>query len=83
MPKIKLPKPDKHEGYSVDKVRAFVRREVVRLGSQGAFARAWKISDSHVSDILHGRRDPGPEVLTAFSLAKRALYVPVEAGAER
>lgn len=45
-----------------------IRREIVQDGSQAAFARRAKVSPAYVSDVLKGRRDPGPSILVALKM---------------
>jgi transcriptional regulator with XRE-family HTH domain len=41
---------------------------------QKDFARANMISESYLSDVLNGRREPGPRILAALGLEKVVLY---------
>lgn len=43
-------------------IRAILRDEVARAGSQDKLAREWGISQHHLSRVLAGRRRPGPTV---------------------
>lgn len=76
--KDKPPKLSTIRAYTVEDVRTFLANEIKRLGSQAAFSRHWKVSQSYVSEVLEGTRDPGPAILTAFKLAQRKCFVPVE-----
>lgn len=40
-----------------------IQHQVKRAGSMRALARDWNITVSYVSDLLNGRRAPGPKVL--------------------
>lgn len=73
----KPPKPVTVKGYTKEDVLVFLENEIKRLGSQAAFARAWGMSPTYVSEVVSGSRDPGPKILTAFRLAERKLFVPV------
>jgi hypothetical protein len=73
-----VPKLPVTRGYSREDVVKFLAAEIDRLGSQAAFSRAWHVSQSYVSEVLAGTRDPGPAILTVFKLAQRKLFVPVE-----
>lgn len=43
-------------------------------GSQYQWATRHKLSPQYVSDVLHGRRMPGPGMLKAMGLNKVTLY---------
>jgi hypothetical protein len=43
-------------------------------GSQAAAAEAWGISKPYLSDILHGRRLPGPKLLKALGVRREVVY---------
>lgn len=49
-------------------VLAALRDRVAAAGSQRAWARACNISAPYVSDVLNGRRQPGPAILRALGL---------------
>lgn len=34
------------------------------------------VSDVYLSDVLNGRRDPGPKILTALNLSATTVYEP-------
>jgi hypothetical protein len=74
----KPPKIATVKAYTDDDVRTFLRQEIKRIGSQAAFCRFWALSQSYVSEVLDGSRDPGPKILTVFKLALRKCYVPAE-----
>jgi Helix-turn-helix len=44
-------------------------------GSQAAAAAAWGISKPYLSDILHGRRLPGPKLLKALGVRREVRYL--------
>jgi len=73
-----VPKLTTFKAYTQDDVVKFLRSEIDRIGSQAAFSRYWHISQSYISEVLAGTRDPGPAILTVFKLAQRKLFVPVE-----
>ena len=49
---------------------------VTRHGSQRAAATALGISQSHLFDLLNGRRKPGPKTLAALGLTETISYTP-------
>ena len=55
-------------------MRKRFRQRVQRLGGCVAAARAWNISPCTISDILNGRREPGPTLLHALGWAKDIRY---------
>lgn len=61
-----------------DQVVSLLRTEVKRVGSQAAFARAWRINQGYLSEVLGGTREPGPAILTVLKLVEHKLFVPVE-----
>ena len=36
-------------------------------------ARAWKMSAAYLSDVLNGKREPGPKILKVMGLEKRVV----------
>lgn len=56
-------------------VIAHIRKRVEKAGSLRQWARDVGLSAPYVSDVLSGRRDPGPKVLTVLKIEK----VPQEA----
>lgn len=59
-------------------VRAQLRKMVKELGTQRAVAEKLGIGRQYLSDVLSGKRDPGPAVLNALGL--KATTVIVEKG---
>ena len=51
-------------------VISLIREEKERAGGVRALARKWGISPCHISDLLNGRRGPGPSVLKPLGLTK-------------
>lgn len=47
-----------------------IRQELRGGKTQAQVAEAFKVSGQHVSDILSGRRNPGPKVLSVLRLRK-------------
>ncbi len=55
-----------------------LKSEVQRLGSQKALAAKMGISLPYLSDIIQGRREPGPKVLAYLGLERQITYVKVK-----
>ena len=45
--------------------------------TQAAWAKAQGISPAYVSDVLNGRREPGPKILEAVGFHKVTAYRPI------
>jgi transcriptional regulator with XRE-family HTH domain len=43
-------------------------------GSQQAFADSIGVSQSHLSDVMRGRREPGAKILRAMGLRRISRY---------
>lgn len=60
-----------------------VRRILLRLsyhyGSQKNLAAALGVSAQYVTDILHGKRKPGPAILRVLGIEAQTIYVEVAA----
>jgi hypothetical protein len=57
---------------------AFLRFFEARIGefpSLRAAARRWRVSAAYLSDLRHGRREPGPKILKALRLTKKVRVV--------
>lgn len=52
-----------------------------RLGSQRALAKELGVSEPYLSDVINGRRDPGPKILKALGLERIVDYRTVKKGA--
>ncbi len=48
-----------------------VRSEVARAGSMRELSRQWNVSCVYISDLLRGRRGPGPTILDPLGLERR------------
>jgi hypothetical protein len=59
-------------------MRAVVKQAVDGYGSLREAARQWKVSPAYLSDVLNGRRAPGPAVLKPLGYERRVVvtYVP-------
>ena len=53
---------------TADEVREILRRACKKAGGMRAWARAHGVSVAYVSDVLLGRREPGPSICAAFQL---------------
>lgn len=51
-------------------VRALVDREVQRAGSRRQLALEWGVSPAMISDLMNGRRGPGPKILKHLKLRR-------------
>lgn len=58
-----------------DEVNELIRDLVKQEGTQTAAAAKLGIVSSYMSDLLKGKRDPGPEVLKFFGLEKKIIYI--------
>lgn len=56
---------------------ARLHRESNQLGSQAKLAQAIGITPSYLSDVLLGKREPGPKILAYLQLAKKTIYEPI------
>lgn len=55
---------------TADQIRDRLRRAVKAEGSQRQLARRIGISQQHLCDLLSGRRNPGPTVLSWLGLER-------------
>ena len=51
-------------------VSALIREEAEYEGGVRALARLWEVSAPYVSDLIHGRRAPGPAILARLGLRR-------------
>ncbi|ACS39732.1 MULTISPECIES: helix-turn-helix domain-containing protein [Methylorubrum] len=58
-----------------DDVRARLSAAIREAGSQKAFAHKAGVSAGFLSDVVHGRRDPGERVLAAIDLRRVERFV--------
>lgn len=51
---------------------------VKKAGGVRALAKVWGVSPSHISDVVNGRRGPGPAILEKLGLTRRVTerFVP-------
>lgn len=57
-----------------DSLVKMLEKRVKSAGSAYKVAAALDITDSHLSDVLSGRRDPGPSMLKALKLERVVTY---------
>lgn len=53
---------------------AAIRREAKRAGSQKALADELGVSDTYLSDVLNGRKEPGEAILIPLGLERVVTY---------
>jgi DNA-binding transcriptional regulator YdaS (Cro superfamily) len=58
---------------NIDPIKA-LRFEV--HGNQAAWARDHNLSPAYVSDVINGRREPGPAILEALGIERVVVYRP-------
>ena len=56
-------------------VLEMLRRKARTAGSQKALAEALGVTPAFLSDVLHGKREPGPTMLRALGLRRVVVYV--------
>ena len=56
--------------YTQSEVIARLKEACKEAGSLRAWARAYGCSAAYVSDVLLGKRDPGPKILGPFGLER-------------
>ncbi|HEV2054676.1 MAG TPA: helix-turn-helix transcriptional regulator [Methylomirabilota bacterium] len=52
-----------------------LRQRAKRAGSQQALAETLGVTPAYLSDVLAGRREPGPKILEALRLRRQVVYV--------
>lgn len=57
-----------------DGVREFLKRDVVRRGSQTAWAKKAGLSAPYLNDVLKGKRAPSGRILKALALVRVVTY---------
>lgn len=67
----------KRRQLTLDDVITLLRREAD--GRQVEFALRAGVTQQYISDILRGKREPGPKILDALGLQKVIVYVEKEA----
>lgn len=64
-------------GLTEEDARVRIRQLADQAGGVCALASLLGVSPSYVSDVLSGRRAPGPRFLAVVGLKKVVLYVPI------
>lgn len=59
---------------TADNVRALLKRSCDAAGSQSAWAKANNATPAYVSDVLAGRREPGPAICEALGIERVVIY---------
>ena len=59
---------------TLDQVRALLRWECEKAGSQKLWADVHGVSPAYVSDVIQGRREPGAMLLDALELELVKMY---------
>lgn len=67
-------KADAIDSYDVAYVRCTLERMAKQDGSQKALAGALGVSESYLSDVILGRREPGDKLLDAMGLERVVTY---------
>lgn len=63
---------------NIDAVIRSLRKQSQARGSQRALAKYLGVSPAYLSDVLKGRREPGPKILDALGMTKRTVYAPTD-----
>lgn len=56
-------------------VKKLIAKEIARAGTMTALAREWGVSVVTISDIMAGRRGPGPKVLRNLGMIRTVQFV--------
>ncbi|KKK63354.1 hypothetical protein LCGC14_2995130 [marine sediment metagenome] len=59
---------------TVDEVRLELWKAVETEGTQKAWAENRDLSPQYISDVLNGRREPGPLILAGLGLRRVVTY---------
>jgi transcriptional regulator with XRE-family HTH domain len=54
-----------------EEVVALLQRRVDRAGSQNAVAKEIGVTAAYIGDVLRGKRDPGPSILSVLGLRRQ------------
>jgi len=57
-----------------DQLVALLRQQAKEAGSQKILAIRWGISQQYLTDVLKGRRMPGPKILKMLGLEPVIMY---------
>lgn len=55
-------------------VYTILRNKCKEAGGQSAFAKQHGVSVAYVSDVINGRKDPGPALLRAIGVKRVVTY---------
>ncbi|MBS7810519.1 helix-turn-helix domain-containing protein [Roseococcus pinisoli] len=61
----------------LEQVYALIKSACAAAGGQKAWARHYGLAPSSITEVLHGRRDPGPGLLRALGLQHVPRYAKV------
>jgi len=65
------------------RIRDEIRNRLLSYETQKQMARDWRISPQYLSDLLKGRRKPGPKILKRLGLKMEAVPVQPERAKEQ
>lgn len=57
-----------------DQLVSLLKQQVKDAGSQKQFAFRWGISQQYLTDVLKGRRMPGPKILKMLGYESMVVY---------
>ena len=60
---------------TIAEVRKMLRGLIDAAESKSAWARAHHVAPSYVSEVLYGRREPGPRMLKALGLRRQRVIL--------
>lgn len=72
---------DEARALTIRELRGMLSHRCEMAGGQSAWAKRHGIPPSVVSETIHGKRDPGPNVLIAMGLMRVDRFIPVKRGA--
>ena len=58
-----------------DDVVELLRKRIGKAGTQAAIAREFGVTETYISDILHGKCAPGEKILGGLGLRRVVSYV--------
>ena len=64
--------------HTADDVRQRLKQVVDEMGSQLAVAEAAQVSQSFLSDVLKGRREPTGNILSFLRMERKVYYTPFD-----
>jgi DNA-binding transcriptional regulator YdaS (Cro superfamily) len=60
-----------------------LRRRCEAAGGQSAWAAEAGVASQYVSDVVRGRREPGPRIIAGLGLRREVRFVPIKPAAAR